>query len=391
MLVFSGSQNSVYLYLGNSKQQTASMKRFLSSFLLLLSLHTAYSQCLTAFRDTRETRQDFFYVFENESLTQQEYQMINTYKVGNKYIAYTDFTLSFKVYQNGQTIKLQDFAPVEYHVTDHLLVYRNPGDLMYAFDGKKVHALGRLHQEIKQYAYGDSVVAFNDFMNSFVLFFNGETRTYDNRNVMQFAGAENIVAFVAINYEYNIFYNGEILSLETGSAPRSFKIHNNVVAYVDFVGDFKVFQSGEVIRLQTLPPISYEVGENMVAYVTDIEKKFMVNYQGNDYELMPIPPKKYEIVDNMLVYFDQYDHLHVFSDGIEQRLAAYTPASYAIDRNAVVFTDLDRGLMGFINGTLQQISSEQVKNYSLNNTSVLFQRVESTMRVFCDGVVTQLY
>lgn len=350
-----------------------------------------YAQCLTAFRDTRETRGDFFYVFDNESLHQQEYQKIQNFKVGNKYIAYVDFTLSFKVYQNGQTIKLQDFAPTDYHVTDHLLVYRNPGDLMYAFDGNKVHSLGRLHPDFLHYAYGDSVVAFNDYMNSFVLFFNGKTTTYDNRNVTQFSAAENIIAFVAMNYEYNIMWNGEVMTLETGSPPRSFKIHNNIVAYVDFVGDFKVFMSGEVIRLQTMPPISYEVGENMVAYVTDIEKKFMVNYGGNDFELMPIPPKKYEIVDNMLVYFDQYDHLHVFYMGKEERLAAYSPRSYMIDRNAVVFTTLDRGLAGYINGSMQQISTEQVSNYYLNNTAVLFQRVESVMRVFCDGTTTQLY
>lgn len=367
------------------------MKGFTCALLLLIFVSSTDAQCLTAFRDTRETREDFFYVFDNESLHQQEYQMIQNFKVGNKYIAYIDFTLSFKVFQNGQTIKLQDFAPVEYHVTDHLLVYRNPGDLIYAFDGKKVHSLGRMHPEFLHYVYGDSVVAFNDFMNSFVLFFNGKTTTYDNRNVTQFAAAENIIAFVAMNYEYNILWNGEILTLETGSAPRSFKIHNNIVAYVDFVGDFKVFMSGEVIRLQTLPPISYEVGENMVAYVSDIEKKFMVYYEGNDYELMPIPPKKYEIIDNMLLYFDQYDHLHVFYQGKEERLAAYSPPSYMVDRNAVVFTDLDRALMGYFNGQLQQVSKEPVSNYFLSNTAVIFQNVTSTMRVFCDGVITQLY
>ena len=367
------------------------MKRFFSSFLLLLALQTTYSQCLTAFRDTRETRKDFFYIFENESLQQQEFQKIQSFEVGNKYIAYVDFTSSFKVYQNGQTIKLQDFAPQEYHVTDHLLVYKNPGDLMYAFDGKKVHSLGRLNPDFLQYAYGDSVVAFNDFMNSFVLFFNGATKMYDNRLVTRFGGTENIIAFVATNFEYNIYYNGEALTLETGSAVQSFQIHNNIVAYVDFVGDFKVFYNGEVVTLQTIQPISYQVGENMVAYVTDIEKKFMVYYEGNDYELMPIPPKKYEIVDNMLVYFDQYDHLHVFYKGNEERLAAYTPLSYMIDRNAVVFTDLDRKLMGYLNGTLQQVSAEPVANYYLSNTVVLFQKVTSNMRVFCDGVITQLY
>src|SRR5688572_13879384 len=120
------------------------MKRFFAFLLLSVPLLTSHAQCLTAFRDTRDTREDFFYVFDNALLKQQEFQKIQSYQVGSKYIAYVDFASAFKVYIDGRTIKLQDSAPLEYYVTDHLLVYENAGDFIYAFDGKEVHSLGRI-------------------------------------------------------------------------------------------------------------------------------------------------------------------------------------------------------------------------------------------------------
>lgn len=366
--------------------------RNLTLFLLTaLASLAAGAQCLTAFRDTRDTREDFFYIFDNGQLIQQEFQRIQSFQVGRKYIAYVSGNSAFKVYINGQTVKLQDFAPNEYFVTDYLLVYKNPGDLLYAFDGTRVQFLGRINPDFLQYAYGDSVVAFNDDLNSFILFFNGKITRYDNRLVTRFGGRENIIAFVASNYEYSVFYNGQVIEVESGSAPQSFQIHNNIVAYVDFVGDFKVFLNGEVITLETIAPVSYQVGENMVAYVNDIEKKFKVYYDGNDYELLPIPPNKYEVKDDMIVYSDSYNHFYVFHNGKTEKLAAYDPLSYMIDRGAVVFTDLDLRLEGYFDDKLQEVSAEKVDNYFLKNKAVLFSKVSSSMKVFCNGEITQLY
>ncbi len=372
------------------------MKHRLLFFITLsINVFAIYSftqaQCLTAFEDTREAGREFFYIYDNGELVQQEFQRIQSFKVGRNYVAYVDYTANFKIYFNKRTYTLQDFAPNTYHVTDHLLVYENVGNHLYVFDGKRVHNLGRIHSQLRQYAYGDSVVAFNDFLNTFHLFFNGEITSFDNRNVTQFGANENMIAFVDPNFEYKLQYNGEILTLETGSPPQSFKMHLNIAAYVDFVGDFKVFMHGEVLTLETLAPQSYEVGENMVAYVSDIDRRFMVYYNGEDIELMPIPPRHYEVKHNMIVWTDQLNHFHVFYNGNTERLATYKPPSYQIDRDIVVFEDLDSRLLGYIDGKYQEVSPETVSYYNLVNKAVLSYKVRNNVRVFCNGVNNQLY
>ncbi len=354
-------------------------------------LMDAKGQCLTAFRDTRDTREDYFYVFDNGELKKQEFQKIQSFQIGRNFIAYVDFSSAFKIYKDGFAFKLQDFAPVNYYVTDYLLVIENMGGFLYAFDGYRVYDLGRLHPEFPQYAFGDSAVVFNDYLNTFHLFFNGSVTTLDNRTITQFGANENIIAYVDPRYEYKIMYNGEILTLETGSAPQSFKMHTNVVAYVDFIGDFKVFLRGETVTLQNTPPLQYEAGENMIAYITDVEKKFMVYYEGREYELLPIPPKSFEVKDNIIVYADDYNHFHVFYKGKTEKLAAYTPESYQIDRDIVVFTDLDKRVMGYIDGKFQNVSNEIVSSYKLANKAVLFNKLKNSMKVSCGGEVSQLY
>lgn len=362
--------------------------------LCMLAVATAlYStaQCLTAFRDTRDTREDYFYIFDNGELRQQEYQKIQSFQVGKRFVAYVDFSSALKIYKDGFTIKLQDYAPVRYYVTDYLLVIENSGDYIFAFDGQKVYNLGRLNPDFPQYSFGDSVIAFNDYLSTFHLFHNGDNISFDNRIITQFGAKENIIAYVDPNYEYKILYNGRILTLETGSAPQSFKVHNNIIAYVDFIGDFKVFLEGETVTLSTIQPLRYEVGEDMVAYITAVENKFMVYYAGSEYELMPIPPNAFEIKDNILVYTDNYNHFHVFYKGKKEKLAAYKPESYQIDRDIVVFTDLDKKLIGYIDGKYQNVSNEIVSYYELKNKAVLFTKLKTGMKVFCNGEITQLY
>jgi len=361
------------------------------SLILLLTSFSIHSQCLTAFRDTRDTREDYFYIYDNGELRQQEYQKIQSFQIGRNFVAYVDFTSALKIYKDGFTFKLQDFPPVNYYVTDYLLIIENTGDYLYAFDGSRVYNIGRLDPEIPHYAFGDSVMAFNDYLHTFYLFYNGQIIPFDNRRIEQFGARENIIAFVDPDYEYKILYHGEIITLETGSPPQSFKVHTNIAAYVDFIGDFKVFLRGQTVRLTTIAPLQYEVGENMVAYLTDTERKFMVYYEGKNYELLPIPPKSFEVKDNVLVFIDNYNHFHVFYKGKTEKLATYTPESYQIDRDIVVFTDLDKRLIGYIDGRRQNVSNEIVSDYSLKNKAVLFSKVRSSMKVACGGEINQLY
>ncbi len=350
-------------------------------------------QCITAFEDTRGAEWDYFFIYDDGNIIKQEHQKIESFKVGGNYVAYVDYQSSFKIYIDGSTYKLQEFAPESYYATDQILVFINTGEHVYVFDGRKVHYLGRISTDegLNRLAFGDNVVAFNDYLNSFILFNDGFVTTFDNRSIYEFGANENIVTYVDPDYELKMFYNGESRVLEQGTSTQSFKVHRNIVAYVDFVGDFKIFINGATQTLENIAPLSYEAGENMVAYISDSDRRFKVFSENKLYELLEIPPTFYKVQDNMLVYTDNFNHFYVFSKGKTEKLASYTPESFQIDRDIVVFPDLDNKLMGYIDGRFQQVSQGIMSHYELNNKAVFYYSVPSSPKVFCNGDTRPTY
>ncbi|MDX2002752.1 MAG: hypothetical protein SFW35_09990 [Chitinophagales bacterium] len=335
---------------------------------------------MAAYQDFRQ----FFFIYDNGKVFQQEFQIIQNFQVGARYIAYVDYNSDFKVYFSGGTVtQIQRFAPASYTVTDEMVVYLNAGNFLFAIYNNQQYELG----QVKAYSFGDSVIVFKDIFDTDWVFFDGKTTQLENRNIIDIAASDNLVAYFDFSDQFKVWYHGQVLVLEQGVAPSSFIVNRNIVAYVDYLGGFKVFSKGHTYKLDSFAPKEYKTGEDFVAYI-DQNNTFKVFTEGKEVELSTIPPRYWEIKEDVLVFVDNNNFFYAYYKGKVQRLENYVPASYQIDDGIVVYPDLDRRLHGYVNGQFQQVSGGEVTNlFKLTNQAVFFNRVQSQNKLFCNGKI----
>ncbi len=191
------------------------MKKLHIIILTSLLSGNIFSQNLSAYHDFRNK----FYIFDNGKSIFAEPLPVNSFEVGKKSVAFVDNTGAFKVYLNGNIVKLSESVN-KYEITNNYLVYDLYGSLK-VFDNGKTSLLSINYS---RYSAGDSIVVFYDNTKKlFSAYYNGEIVILEDaiakEAISNFKSGDNIVAFKSNDNYLKVFYRGEISELmlvETG-------------------------------------------------------------------------------------------------------------------------------------------------------------------------------
>ena len=142
------------------------------------------------------------YILENNSPS--------SFSVADDMVAYIDNTGSFKIFYQGQTIKLLSFEPSFYEAEDKMVVYYDKGFLSIFYKGKTV----QLENFIPiQYQKDFNSFAYRDRIDILKVFYDGELQQISNEKVNSFELTRNVLKFNTGLNNLHFFCKGKIIHL----------------------------------------------------------------------------------------------------------------------------------------------------------------------------------
>ena len=344
---------------------------YIPLLLMIFASINIKAQDLSAYIDPRK---DFF-VFDSGLLTKVEHLPVGNYVVGYNHIGYVDNTGLLKVYYKGKSYELNETKPTVMQATKDFLVFVVNENLKVVHGGKKE----TLMPLVANYAFSDSIIAFQDRFDAFNVFYNGRLKEVEIKMPFNYKLSDNMIAYVNYNNIFRIYFHGEVLDIEN-VPPLSYDAGNNILAYIDPYNIFVVFYKGQYHEISTFSPKSYRTGTNMVAYTTR-DNEFKVFYDGNTYDLMNQQPRAFQVNEDILYFIDQNGYLHVFYKGKDVILENFTPENIILDNNILAYTDLDGKLKAFIEGEQRAVSQNRVDHrFRIDGRVIRF--IENTNQVF---------
>jgi hypothetical protein len=358
------------------------MYKALLPLALLLAMQSQ-AQNLAAWSDF----QNYFFVFEDGTKRQVEYQKIRTHKVGGTAVAYENNQGNFKVYHDGKATKLADFVD-QYFATDYLIGYTQNGQLKIFEDGvKKTLSAGAPH-----FAVSDSIAAYYDnFVSKFRVYYDGKSTDLEDGligPISNFKVRENILAYVNRTNYFKIFYQGELIEIMQLTGDITYAVGRNTVAYVDpLYNNFIAFYKGEDIEIEEQTPQSFKVGDDLVAYVDQLG--IFKCFDGNETkEISSFEPDFYVVKDEIIAYREQ-GIFKVFYNGTVYPLENYTPDNYNIDNDMLVYIDQLGKLQAFMAGTKKEVTTERVVDFQLALNTIRYDVGNKKNKVYFKGKVYQ--
>jgi hypothetical protein len=136
--------------------------------------------------------------------------MPKSFRVGDGFVAYIDYTGEFKVFYNGEAITLSNYGPEEYFAEDNLLVYSENNYFKVFCNGKGYELEGYIPTSFK---YDQSTLIYPDNSNRLWIFDGTEKKYLTNDLIESFNVYRNLIILQAkvdrnIIYYNDKFYNG---------------------------------------------------------------------------------------------------------------------------------------------------------------------------------------
>ncbi len=332
------------------------------------------------------TLQGKFTAFEDGNISLLESLPPTLFKVGKTGIAYQDNLGIFKVYRQGVNNKINDLFTEDFGVTDNFIFYKTKNSLNLIDGNDEI----RLTALVGAYAVGDSVAFYFDRVKN-VLNAYARGKTYElenNLNVDNFSDYQvndNIIAYNNFMNQFKIFYNGETTILENQSV-NSFKVGRNTVAYVDVNGQFKIWhKGGEVKTIDPFPPLSYAAGDDLVAYVS-YDGYFKIFYDGET-TTMGYYNKRYDVKDFIVAYEDGNGFFKIFDRGMVYNIDNYFPEKIINQYNSAAYIDRSKTLRFYNKGKTHNISNlpTNLDDVQLNYDVLSYKIGTNMFRFFANG------
>lgn len=340
-----------------------------------LSSHGVHAQGLSAFINTR----DVFMVFDDSVIRQADYLKPVSYKIGGNCVAFISNDKSFKVYQHGRTIKVNDGFTTDYTMTGNYVIMKNNTSL-YVFDDGKATLLVRNPYD---YVAADSIIGFSDPITKSYFVYSGGTVTpltddIIGNPIQVNALGKNLIAYTTVEDSLKIYYHGQLYPQPVQNVT-GVRAGQNIVAYKNNYDDeFKVFYKGETTTLETFAVRNYFVGDDLVAYIT-VEGKFKIFYNGKVYILGNYVPDNLRVIDNFVAFSNELGFYVVFYKGKTYQLERYTPDHVEMAQNSLYYIGQDNRITLFSFGKQEELPME---NYSTVRLDYDVLRVEVSPNQF---------
>lgn len=304
-------------------------------------------------------------------------------KTGRTAIPYLDNARNFKIYYKGGVTKLNVGFTNEFHVSDHLVAFRNASSLNVFDDGEVTN----LSTMASQFYLGDSLILFlDDIRSEYKAYYGGSIYPIEGflaGNALNMVKvSDNIAAYMNYANQFRIFYQGQILAQEDYEVV-NFAVGRNTVAYVDVNRQFKLFHRGQTYILEDFPPSSYQVGDNMVAYVSN-DGYFKVFYAEN-LETIGFFTPEYRVVDHVLAYKDASGYFKVFYQGETHSLESYFPEKLVLGYHSLAYVNQANVLRLFTEGQVYDVTNADLEHWELNYDVIKYQIGRNIFRIYYKG------
>jgi len=338
------------------------MKKLVISLVFCFFFKLGYSQQLGAYTDYR----DRFYIFNDGESTKVEDLKVQSFDIGGECVMYINSQGHLKIYEDGETIKLESGGVSKYYATDHIAAYSIFEKLKVVEDGKVI----TLSMRCPVYRVEDSLVVFYDKnLESLRVYYDGEIQDIESgmigMPVDNFSSGDNLVAYISSRTkDFKIYYKGKNHTILQYVEGLSFKAGKDIVAYKNSISNtFHVYYRGETYQLEDFPPKSFKVGDEFVAYVDNMGV-FKVFYKGEVKEVSSFTPEAYIAEDKLLV-FTEHDYFKVFTNGEVYEVEAYLPKLFKLDWNTVAYLDNSNRIWLFTNGEKRYLINDLINSFDI--------------------------
>jgi hypothetical protein len=354
-----------------------------SLLIFYLSLSYGYSQGLSAYVNVRNA----FYVFDDSITKQIDYLKPKNFKIGGNCVAFISNDQSFKVYQNGRVIKVNDGFTTDYTMTGNYVVMKNNTSL-HVYDNGKATLLARNPMD---YVASDSIIGFSDPVSrSYFIYSNGNITplTYDliGNPINVNAVGKNLLAYTTLEDSLKIYYRRRLYPQPVQNATEV-SAGKNIVAYKNnYDDDFKVFYKGAVTTLETFPVRMYFVGDDLVTYVTS-EGNFKIFYDGRVYNIGKYYPGNLQVIDNLVVFSDELGFFNVFYKGKKYQLERYMPDHIEIGQNSIFYIGQDNRINLFSFGKQEELPFENYVSIRMDYDVLQVETSPSQFKFYYKGKI----
>jgi hypothetical protein len=349
---------------------------------LFACMHHVTGQQLAAYWDN----QNHFYIFDDGTSRQVEYLPVKSYQVGGTCILYINSQNRLKMYYNGKTSTLEQYAAGHYEALDYLAVYSFAGTVKVIENG----AVGMLGTNIAQYLAEDSLVVYYDkgeewlaayYKKSTVVLEDGLAgRSFDG-----LAAGDNLVAWVsALSNSLKVFYQGRITVVDPFFSGSRYKAGRDILVYISEADrKFRVFYQGSQRVLEEFPPASFEVGDGIVAYVDHVGR-FKVFSNGSVQEISSFAPEFYSI-RNRIILFAEQGYFKTWYKEQTYVLEHYVPADWKASWNTIVYWDMIGNLKVFRDGVNKILTYDLVEEVQLFRDIIVVNKGMNNCDVYYKG------
>ena len=309
-----------------------------------------------------------FYVFDNGTFQQLEFQEVDEYFVGNSYVAYFDPRGRFQLYFAGEKHELSLNRP-EVYPTDHFLAYQF-GSQVFLLEGNRLHQVESwaLQQDL---IVSDSILAYNDVYNRFNVYVQDSPKVLESWTVNQASISNNSLAYLDVNSQLKLFTRDSLHTV-WATQPSAFKAGQNLVVFQTGIGDLQVWYDENIYTLAYNTNGGFDVSDELVTYFDDLGA-FNVFYRGETYTLLSYSPITMNFRENQLVWTDRNGFFYTFYQGEIIRLESYTPESVIVDNALVVYQDINGRLKGFSGGEKFEVSHRIATEFDQINQAVFYR------------------
>lgn len=354
------------------------MDRAILTILLAMTLHTAMSQSLGAFTDYDK----HFYVFDDGTFRQLEFQEVRSFAVGSGCVAYINNGGYLKAYANHLQYDVSPSVS-NYTITDNLFTFQ-VGSQLYVFENGNRRLLTGF---VGRFMVGDSIVAFIDTNKHYLsIYIDGQVHEIADIIVgddARFWCGDNMVAFIDMHDNLRLICGKRMYELFNVIDNIKIGLGRNIGAIVDESdGAFRIFYDGELQQVEQFTPKSFKCGYERVAFVNDMEN-FRFFCKGEIYDISGFAPDMYELERKLLVYSLQ-GQFYTFTDGESYLVENYVPQSYSIKGNILTYIDQNGYLCVFENGE-KKIISYNVNEYFTAGDLVVFNEGLNTTKIYYQG------
>lgn len=201
----------------------------------------ALGDSLLGYFDDSQYTLSVYYNHQKNVLENSLLEAPKAMKAGSNTLAWVNQSNFFSIFYRGNTLILDNIAPVEFAVGRDIMAWIDNYDqyfhIFYYGDTATAEVFAP-----DSFKVGNGILAYVDQQGNFNAFYNGGTRRLLSDRPDYFQVQGNVIVY-AYNNQFNIFYQGKTYPVDS-FVPTDFKLGLNGVAYRDPDGSLKFFQKG---------------------------------------------------------------------------------------------------------------------------------------------------